>query len=254
MRIVDESCEKGVIERSFELEVDGDVVPGIHWLPEEPAPTHPTVLIGHGGTQHKRVPNVLRMGRKLVRHLGYGAVALDAPGHGDRISDEQRAAQRARIAQMRTGTATGNADRLRSLRSAAPRAVREWKALLDVLQKEPAWADGPFGYWGVSMGCAFGMPLLATEPRIQAAVLGLAGARDEQTLATAAQITQPLLFLFQADDELMTVDSGIELWKAFGAEEKAFHMNPGPHVGIPQFENEAARLFFRRHLEGIGGS
>lgn len=58
----------------------------------------------------------------------------------------------------------------------------------------------------------------------------------------------------QADDELMTMDSGIELWKAFGSEEKAFHMNPGPHVGIPQFESEAVRRFFQRHLEGIHGT
>lgn len=50
------------------------------------------------------------------------------------------------------------------------------------------------------------------------------------------------------------MDSGIELWKAFGSEEKAFHMNPGPHVGIPQFESEAVRRFFQRHLEGIHGT
>lgn len=248
MRVIDEVCEKGVVERRFELEVDGEVVPGIHWVPDQPNDTYPTVLIGHGGTQHKRVPNVLRMARKLVRHLGYGAVALDAPGHGDRVTEAEREAQRARIAEMRAGT--GDQDRMRSLRATAPKAVAEWKALLDVLQKTPASADGPFGYWGVSMGCAFGMPLLASEPRITAAVLGLAGARDDASLNIAAQITQPLLFLFQADDELMTVESGIQLWRAIGSEEKAFHMNPGPHVGIPEFENDAARLFFRRHFEG----
>ena len=90
MEIIEESCEKGVVERRFNLTVNGEIVPGIHWLPEAASAPHPTVLIGHGGTQHKRVPNVLGLARKLVRHGGYGVVALDAPGHGDRMTDEQR--------------------------------------------------------------------------------------------------------------------------------------------------------------------
>jgi hypothetical protein len=27
------------------------------------------------------------------------------------------------------------------------------------------------------------------------------------------------------------------------------HINPGPHVGIPLFEREAAVAFFKRHLD-----
>ncbi len=63
MEILDETCEKGVIERRFNLTVNGEIVPGIHWLPEAASAPHPTVLIGHGGTQHKRVPNVLGLAR-----------------------------------------------------------------------------------------------------------------------------------------------------------------------------------------------
>src|SRR5262245_66148542 len=91
MQIVRESSERGVVERRFDLEVAGDVVPGIHWLPADESGPYPTVLIGHGGTQHKRAPNVLALARRLVRHLGYSVVALDAPEHGARISDEQAA-------------------------------------------------------------------------------------------------------------------------------------------------------------------
>jgi hypothetical protein len=28
------------------------------------------------------------------------------------------------------------------------------------------------------------------------------------------------------------------------------HVNPGPHVGIPLFERDAAAAFYRRHLGG----
>lgn len=33
---------------------------------------------------------------------------------------------------------------------------------------------GPVGFWGISQGARVGLPLLAAEPRITAAVLGLA--------------------------------------------------------------------------------
>ena len=70
MEILDETCEKGVIERRINLTVNSEIVPGVHWLPESGATVYPTVLIGHGGTQHKRVPNVLGLARTLVRHGG----------------------------------------------------------------------------------------------------------------------------------------------------------------------------------------
>src|SRR5215469_8217979 len=93
MEVTDEVCEMGVVERRFNIVVNDEVVPGIHWLPAEATAPHPTILIGHGGTQHKRVPNVLGLARTLVRHGGYGVVALDAPGHGDRMTEEQRNAR-----------------------------------------------------------------------------------------------------------------------------------------------------------------
>ena len=254
MDVIEESAEQGVVERRFDLKVDGETVPGIHWLPEGSTAAHPTVLIGHGGTQHKRVPNVLGLARKIVRHRGYGVVALDAPGHGDRLTDEQRQAQAEMLAARRQGRTLGPlpADRAKAMASAAPRAVAEWKALLDDLGTSPQWANGPFGYWGVSMGTAFGVPLLASEPRITAAVLGLGALREgnEAQRAQAASITIPLLFLFQWDDELMTREAGLALWDTFGSQEKTMHINPGPHVGIPVFERDAAIAFYQRHLEG----
>jgi len=51
------------------------------------------------------------------------------------------------------------------------------------------------GYWGVSLGGAIGVPLVAAEPRITAAVFGLVG---QETLAeAAAQVSVPVQFLLQ---------------------------------------------------------
>jgi dienelactone hydrolase len=251
MQIIAEATELGVTERRFDLKVGDQVIPGLHWLPEAASAPHPTVLIGHGGTQHKRVPNVLGLARKLVRELGYGVVALDAPRHGDRMTDEQRQKAEAFRAALRDGRLPRlPAGRREFMTGLAPQVVAEWQALLDTLAAEPQWAGGPFGYWGVSMGTSFGIPLLAAEPRISAAVLGLNGLSEgsEQQRADAAAITIPLLFLFQWDDELMTRDAGLALWDAFGSAEKTMHVNPGPHVGIPVFERDAAIAFYRRHF------
>jgi dienelactone hydrolase len=250
--IISETTQDGITERRFDLKAGGETVPGLHWLPQEQAGPHPTVLIGHGGTQHKRVPNVLGLARQLVTGLGYGVVALDAPGHGDRMTDEERAQAEAFRAARQAGGPLPPlaAERRARMAAVAPQVVGEWQALLDGLRADANSADGPFGYWGVSMGTSFGIPLLAAEPRITAAVLGLNAlrpGRDEQR-ANAEAITIPLLFLFQWDDELMTREAGLALWDAFGSAEKTMHVNPGPHVGIPLFERAAAAAFYRRHL------
>jgi hypothetical protein len=267
MDIITETTEKGVTERRFDLKVGTEVVPGILWEPEESLAAgtpRPTILIGHGGTQHKRVDTLLASARRYVRHLGVSVAALDAPGHGERVTPEMKAAAdaaRERLgARIAGGQKTGQVqpmemgpEEAKAWTERTANGVKEWKALLDDLQaNRPDLAAGPFGYWGVSMGTAIGLPFVSDEPRITAAVLGLAGASNrpgsDRFLASARSLSIPILFLFQANDELMTLESGIELWQAIGSKEKTLHLNPGGHVGMPPFEREAAEAFFRRHL------
>ena len=56
METVQEVCERGVVERRVGLEVGGETVPGIVWLPEAATGPRPTVILGHGGVVHKRAP------------------------------------------------------------------------------------------------------------------------------------------------------------------------------------------------------
>src|SRR3954451_5526012 len=74
----------GVVERRFDVKGAHEVVPGIVWTPESQSGPRPLVLIGHGGTGNKRMPYVLSLARRLVRHAGYAVAAIDGPGHGDR--------------------------------------------------------------------------------------------------------------------------------------------------------------------------
>ena len=256
MDTLTEEVVDGVAQRRFDLTVEGRTVPGMHWWPDGQAPRG-TVLMGHGGFQSKEAPNIVAMARQFATERGFATIALDAPGHGDRRTPEQVRQQEETLRRLQNGRGRDGA-RQPKARPASPsaveddgrepRMVREWKALLDDLQAKNT-ATGPFGYWGVSMGARYGIPLVATEPRITAAVFGLFGLLPDPTFrGHVAAISVPLLFLFQYNDELMTPKAGIALWEAFGSQEKTMHVNPGPHVGIPIFERDSSLAFFERHL------
>lgn len=255
MNFTSDQTEMGVRERGFSLTVDGEDVPGILWSPETDEP-RPTILIGHGGTQHKRVDNVLALGRRFVRHLGYSAVAIDAPDHGERVADaaatEDRRNLERRIASgPGQGGMTLTADQAKAWAARTRRGVGDWKATLDALESAGLVAEGRIGYWGVSMGTAIGLPFVASEPRVAAAVLGLAGLGvlgGSEFEKAARGLTIPVLFVFQWDDELMSRQSGLDLFDAIGSKDKAMHIHPGGHVQTPLYERDLYEAFFRRHL------
>jgi hypothetical protein len=55
--------------------------------------------------------------------------------------------------------------------------------------------------------------------------------------------------LLQWDDEGMERQPVLDLFDAFGAEEKTLHANLGGHAGTPWFEVDDAARFFARHLK-----
>jgi dienelactone hydrolase len=257
VQVITESTDGGIVERRFDMTADGDVVPGIIWTPEGATGPTPVILIGHGATQHKRVANVLSLARRFVTDIGCSAVALDAPDHGDRVTDVAASdARRARLARRISagpgeGSALGlSADETRRYVQNIGRAVTEWRATIDMLEAEGLVRDGLIGYWGVSMGTMIGLPLLAVEPRVRAAVLGLAGLPPVSgpLEAAARRTTAPVLFVFQWDDELVSRDAGLRLFDALGSADKAMHVHPGGHLGIPLYERFNYVAFFKRHL------
>ncbi len=95
---------------------------------------------------------------------------------------------------------------------------------------------------------AIGIRLAVVEPRISAGLL-FAGSFVPNTLfEEARQVTIPLQVLLQWDDEGNDRQRALDLFDAFGSEEKTLHANLGGHTGIPSFELDAAARFFTRHL------
>ncbi|MBO3744726.1 alpha/beta fold hydrolase [Streptosporangiaceae bacterium NEAU-GS5] len=238
MRFISQTTADGVSENLFTV----NDVPGVLWTPAHSTDRRPVVLLGHGGGQHKQAPGVVARARRYVAR-GFAAVALDAPGHGDRPRTEQDERFAAELrAMMAAGEPVGPLV-ARHNGGLAAQAVPEWQALLDDLAESGRL--GPVGFWGVSLGSAVGVRLAAAEPRVRAAVFGLVGYALAED---AARVTVPIEFLLQWDDELVPRGSCLALFDAFASAEKTLHANSGRHMDVPAHELDSAERFFTRHL------
>jgi pimeloyl-ACP methyl ester carboxylesterase len=239
-----ESSSNGMVERDFTV---GNI-PGVLWSPVSGTVGHtPLILMGHGGGNHKKHPAMAGRAQRLVSGCGFHVAVIDAPGHGDRPRtrhDEHEISElfRARAAGEPEGPMV-----VRYYAYLAELAVPEWQATLDALQKLPEiGANGPVGYFGLNMGTAIGVPLVAIEPRITAAVFGQHW--PDVLAGKAKQITIPIEFDMQWDDEHIPREAGLALFNAFASKEKTLHANAGSHKELPRFEVDSAVRFFARHF------
>ncbi|MER5867516.1 alpha/beta hydrolase [Kitasatospora sp. NPDC002040] len=243
LQFTTESSSDGVRERDFTV---GDV-PGVLWSPASGPALAPLVLLGHGGGRHKKHGEMAGRAQLLVNGGGFHVAAIDAPGHGDRprtAFDERASAELA--AARAAGEPVGPIVQ-RHNAHVAQLVLPEWRAVLDALQQLPEiGTDGPVGYLGVRMGTAIGVPLVAAEPRITAAVFGLHWPDD--LAEHAKRITVPVEFDLQWDDEHIPREAGLALFDAFASKEKTLHANAGRQGELPRFEVESAVRFFARHL------
>jgi fermentation-respiration switch protein FrsA (DUF1100 family) len=246
LRWIAERGALGVRERGFELEHHGRTVPGILWTPDEQvgAPW-PLVLIGHGGSGSKREDYVVAIAHRLVRRHRLAAAAIDGPVHGDRRTDPSSAPflVMAEFAQQWSANGDAMTDAM----------VTDWRATLDALVTLRDVADGPIGWWGLSMGTILGLPVVAAEPRIAVAVLGLMGltgptrARIERD---APAVHCPVLFLAQWHDELFPIADALALFEALGSTDKRLHAHPGGHGALPGEEFTGSADFLAGRLRG----
>ncbi|UGT67650.1 alpha/beta hydrolase [Nocardia gipuzkoensis] len=240
--ISEQRFDDGVLEREFTL---GEI-PGILWTPESASVPAPLILVGHPGGLRHMYPRLAARARHAVAE-GYAAATIELPGSGDR--PRSAAAEQARADLRRAVEAGAPVDDEIVDRLVLPlveKAVPEWRAALDDLLALPE-IGGPVGYSGGVI--AIGIRLAVVEPRISAALL-FAGSYVPRTMfEEARQITIPLQVLLQWDDEGNDRQLALDLFDAFGSEEKTLHANMGGHTGVPQFEGDDANRFFARHLK-----
>ena len=239
MRFTSEQrLDDGVLEREFTL---GEV-PGVLWTPGS-APA-PLILSSHNGGLHKREPRLVARALHSAAEYGFAVAAIDHPGHGDRTRsavDEQARAD------LRRAMAAGEpVDEIFEsfIVPLVEKAVPEWQTTLDALLTLPE-IGGPVGYSGMT---AIGIRLAVVEPRISAAGFFAGGFVPSALREEARQVTIPLLFLLQWDDDGNDRQLALDLFDAFGTREKTLHANLGGHAGTPWFEVDDGNRFFGRHL------
>lgn len=233
-----------ILERRFLL---GEI-PGILWTPasapaSEPAPL---ILLGHPPLGlHRMYPRLTERARQAVAD-GFAAATIELPGSGDRprwpAVDQARADLRR---AMEAGEPVGDEVVDALILPLVERAVPEWRAALDALLTLPG-IGGPVGHSGGVI--SVGTRLAAVEPRISAAVLFAGSLVPRVIFEEARQVGIPLHVLLQWDDEGNDRQAALDLFDAFGSEEKTLHATMGGHTGVPRFAGDAAARFLARHL------
>ena len=235
----EQRLDDGVLEREFTL---GEI-PGTLWTPG--IASAPLVLMAHNNGLPKADPRLVARARYTTAR-GYAVATIDAAGCGDR---PRSAAQEQARADLRRAMQAGEpVDEIFEsfIGPMVEKAVPEWQMALDALLELPE-IGGRVGYSGG--WTALGIRLAVVEPRIAAAGFFAGGFVPRAQREEARQITIPLLFLLQWDDEGNPRQRALDLFDAFGAKEKTLHANMGGHTGVPQFEGDAGNRFFARHLK-----
>jgi dienelactone hydrolase len=239
MRLTSERrLDDGVLEREFTL---GEI-PGTLWTPGSAAPA-PLILMAHNNGLPRGASRLVARARHSAAR-GYAVASIDAAGCGDR---PRSAADEQARAELRRAMAAGEPvdEIFESLVGPlVENAVPEWRTTLDALLALPE-IGGPVGYSGWT---AVGIRLAVVEPRISAAGFFAGGYVPRAQREEARQVTVPLLFLLQWDDEGNPRQRALDLFDAFGSKEKTLHANLGGHTGTPWFEVEDGGRFFDRHL------
>ena len=247
MHFASETVTDGIREQFFTI---GEI-PGVLWTPAESSGPRPLVLIGHGGGQHKKGWEVVSRAFPYVTSCGFAVAAIDAPGTGDRPEHPEVRRLVAVIQEQEAAGEPASPAKARLAETVAAQLIPDWQTTLDALRKLDYVGDShPVGYYGLSHGGEMGIRLIAAEPRITAAVLGLIG--SDWLIDTAARITVPVEFVLQWDDEGNPRDSVMKLFDALGSAEKTLHANPGSHFRVPSFEIDSSIQFFTRHLGSSG--
>lgn len=230
--------------RGFTLDRDGRTLPGVFWCPVDASGPAPVVLMGHGGSGHKRNERMTMLGEMFAGEYGWCAAAIDGPVHGDRGTVIDAGDPQYRAMWKRADV--------------VDEMIGDWQATLTALSDLDEVDGTRAAYWGLSMGTMFGLPYVASDDRLTAAVLGKAGmigssversGIDVHFETYAPRVTLPVLFTMQWDDAQFLRPGQLDLFDRIGSTDKRLHAYPGGHAENGPEAFVAQAEFLKRYID-----
>lgn len=247
LRVTNEAQHGAVDELSFVLHRGGQDVPGALWRPSGDTAA-PVVLLGHGGSGHKRGERHVRLATWFAAHAGIASLAIDGPFHGDRAVDGDGPLDyQNRVAQE--GAADVH-DRMR----------HDWLDMLEAVDRS-GWVDGQnVAFLGMSMGTRYGLSVCASlASRLRCAVIGKFGLTQSEGLpdhlaandivtAAAESIRAPTLQHVQWGDEIFPRQGQLDLFDLLPSPDKQLRGRTGNHAFTRPDDEIAWREHVATHL------
>ena len=215
-------------------------VTGAVWLPKISSESNTVVLCGHGASGDRYQVPIPYLVKHLVDQHSIAVLSLDGPVHG--LRKVEPGGRMAFFQEMMRPTFIDE-------------MVSDWLVAVDRVLEEKKITVDSLGYFGLSMGTMFGVPLLASKLDFSASVIGLCGCSGaasmirERLLKDAEKISHPTTFLMQLEDELFDRNGYLELFDAIKSDNKKIHANPGLHPNVPKEEIDYSIEFLVNHLK-----
>ena len=237
---------RGIRERAATIVGSAGDVPLALWTSEDVAPTG-LVLVGHGGSGHKREDYVVALARRLVRTTGAAVASIDGPLHGGRRGDTHDGPDR-----RAHGVRAGLDGRRGAHRRHGGRLARHARRA----RGDDVSAASPSGTGACRWARCSDCPSWRASRASARASSGSRGApgRRPTPAEDAARVLVPTLFVVQLDDELFSTTSSLELFAALGSPYKRLFASPGRHRDVPADAFWLSVDFLATHLELVGGA
>lgn len=237
------ATQGGVVTREFVVEAEDRLVPAVLWTPEGPAVRRPLILMGHGGSQHKTAPGMVELAARFVRNHGFAAAAIDGPIQGARRSDGLSGME----VQAEFRAMWEKDHRIGAM-------VADWRATIDALVALGDVEPDAIGWYGVSMGTAYGLPLAAVDARIKVALFGMWGTdyvNSARLAEDAPKVRCPVLFQQKWSDQFFTREGQFDLFDRLGSEEKWLKVYMGAHVAVAGEQLDDIEDFLAKRLKPL---